>query len=61
MDYNLVWGIYWVFAWLFAVFIGLTSIEQRTLADLSFSMISGIITSGVVFGIGAGILHLFIG
>lgn len=61
MDYNLLWGIYWLIAWFFAVFIGFASIERRTLSDLIMSMVSGVIVSAVVFGIGSAILHSFIG
>lgn len=61
MDYNLVWGIYWVLGWLFAVYVGLNSMEERTLTDLFFSLLSGLVTSGVVFGIGSLVLHRYIG
>lgn len=61
MDYNLVWGIYWVLAWFFAVFVGLYSVEERSLSDLLFILLSGVVTSGVVFGIGSLILGRFIG
>lgn len=61
MDYNLLWGIYWLIAWFFAVFIGFASIERRTLTDLIMSLLSGVIVSAVVFGIGSAILRSFIG
>lgn len=61
MDYNLLWGIYWLIAWFFAVFIGFASIERKSLSDVTISMIAGIIVSAVVFGIGSAILHSFIG
>ena len=61
MDYNLLWGIYWLIAWFFAVFIGFASIERRTMSDLIMSLVSGVIVSAVVFGIGSAILHSFIG
>lgn len=47
--------------WFFAVFVGLNSMEERTFTDLFFSLLSGLVTSGVVFGIGSLILHRFIG
>lgn len=61
MDYNLLWGIYWLIAWFFAVFVGAASIERKTVSDLTVSMIAGIVVSAVVFGIGSLILHSFIG
>ena len=61
MDYNLVWGIYWVLGWFFAIYVGLNSMEERTFTDLLFSLLSGLVTSGVVFGIGFLILHRYIG
>ena len=61
MDYNLLWGIYWLIAWFFAVFIGCQSIEKKSLSDFTISMIAGIVVSAVVFGVGSAILNSFIG
>ena len=61
MDYNLLWGIYWLIAWFFAVFVGCHSIERKSLSDVTVSMIAGIVVSAIVFGVGSIILHSFIG
>lgn len=61
MDYNLVWGIYWVLAWFFAVGTGASLNTEKSLSDASISLLTGVILSGVIFGVGAGILNHFIG
>lgn len=60
MDYNLVWGLYWTIAWFVAVVIGSGLVEERRLYDVTLSLISGLIISGFIFGVGSLILSRFI-
>lgn len=61
MDINTVWGIYWTMAWFFTVASFCTSLEEWSVGDVLVTLTSSVVTTGVMFGVGAKILHHFIG
>ncbi|AQT27892.1 membrane protein [Pectobacterium phage vB_PatP_CB4] len=48
-------------AWFFAVSSFCTSLEEWSVGDVLVTLTSSVVTTGVMFGLGAKILHHFIG
>jgi hypothetical protein len=61
MDPNMMWGIYWTVAWFFAVSSFFNTLEEWSIGDVVVTLLSSALTTAVMFGIGARILHHFIG
>lgn len=61
MDYNLVWGIYWVLCWFCIVAGFVRGFEEWSIKDFVLSFLGSAIANLVAFSIGAKILNNFIG
>lgn len=61
MDPNMMWGIYWLIAWFFAVFAFFDALDEWSIGDVIMAILTACVSTAVMFGVGAKILHYFIG